>query len=49
MTVLEEAGHGRWDLIYASNHGDHNQGGDRQSYTDIYEWMLTFRNPNPSE
>jgi hypothetical protein len=42
--VLEDAGHGRWDLVYANRHGDTNAGADNVAHSSIYEWMLSYRN-----
>jgi predicted peptidase len=44
FTVLEDAGHGRWDLVYANRHGDTNAGADNVAHSSIYEWMLSYRN-----
>ena len=44
ITVLD-AGHGRWDLVYANRHADRNRGGDRVDHSDIYRWMLSFQRP----
>jgi poly(3-hydroxybutyrate) depolymerase len=42
ITLFDDAGHGRWRRIYESEHYDSNRGADRELYSDIYRWMLTF-------
>jgi len=36
--------HDAWTKTYANLHGENHIGADGRSYTNIYEWMLTFSN-----
>lgn len=42
ITVIENAGHGRWRWVFETEHGDSNRGADGERYSSIYQWMLTF-------
>jgi poly(3-hydroxybutyrate) depolymerase len=46
ITVFDDAGHGRWQRVYESEHYDANMGADGERYSSIYAWMLTFTRPS---
>jgi len=49
FTILDDTGHGNWQLVFENQHGADNTGGDGRSYDDVYRWLLSFSNQNPTD